>query len=149
MIGAQASLLAELSQSFDAFQSAIAQIGTTYGDSGFEQRVTAFTASDFGRTLPSNSLGSDHGWGSHHLVLGGAVKGRQTYGKFPALVVGGPDDTSTGRWIPTTAVDQFAGTMAKWFNTDANAKTLGSASLVSTVFPNLGRFATADLGFMA
>ena len=140
-IGAQASLLAELSQSLNAFQNAMAQIGVQYGDSAFENRVTAFTASDFGRTLPSNSLGSDHGWGSHHLVVGGAVKGKQTYGKFPALVVGGPDDTSTGRWIPTTSVDQFAATMAKWFGVDNTH--------MSTVFPNLGRFNVPDLGFMS
>ncbi len=140
IIGAQANLFAELSQSMSAFQKAMAQIGTQYGDTDFEKRVTAFTASDFGRTLPSNSLGSDHGWGSHHLVLGGAVQGARTYGKFPALVVGGPDDTSTGRWIPTTAVDQFAATMAKWFGVDSTN--------MSTVFPNLGRFTTPDMGFM-
>ncbi len=138
--GAQANLFAELSQSLNAFQSAMAQIGTQYGDSSFERRVTAFTASDFGRTLPSNFLGSDHGWGSHHLVLGGAVKGQNTYGKWPALTVGGPDDTSTGRWIPTTAVDQFAGTMAKWFGVDS--------TMMPTVFPNLSRFSAPDLGFM-
>ena len=141
VVGAQANLFAELSQSLNAFQNAMGQIGTQYGDPNFEQRVTAFTSSDFGRTLPSNSLGSDHGWGSHHLVLGGAVQGSRSYGKFPALVVGGPDDTSTGRWIPTTAVDQFAGTLAKWFGVDNTN--------IGTVFPNLGRFATADLGFMA
>jgi uncharacterized protein (DUF1501 family) len=140
IIGAQANLLAELSQSLNAFQNAMIKIGQQYNDPAFEQRVTAFTASDFGRTLPSNNLGSDHGWGSHHLVLGGAVKGQRTYGKFPALVVGGPDDTSTGRWIPTTAVDQFAATMAKWFGVDNTN--------MSTVFPNLGRFAAPDLGFM-
>lgn len=140
VVGAQANLFAELSQSLNAFQKAMAQIGTQYNDPDFEKRVTAFTASDFGRTLPSNSLGSDHGWGSHHLVLGGAVQGSRTYGKFPALVVGGPDDTSTGRWIPTTAVDQFAATMAKWFGVDNTN--------MSTVFPNLGRFATPDMGFM-
>ena len=138
--GAQASLFAELSQSMNAFQNAMIQIGAQNNDASFEQRVTAFTASDFGRTLPSNSLGSDHGWGSHHLVLGGAVQGQRTYGNFPALVVGGPDDTSTGRWIPTTAVDQFAATMAKWFGVDSTN--------MSTVFPNLGRFAVPDLGFM-
>ena len=139
--GAQANLFAELSQGLNAFQNAMHQIGAQYLDPNFEQRVTAFTASDFGRTLPSNSLGSDHGWGSHHLVLGGAVQGQRTYGKFPALVVGGPDDTSTGRWIPTTAVDQFAATMAKWFGVDSNH--------MGTVFPNLGRFAAPDMGFMA
>ena len=140
IIGAQANLFAELSQSMNAFQNAMIQIGAQNNDASFEQRVTAFTASDFGRTLPSNSLGSDHGWGSHHLVLGGAVQGQRTYGNFPALVVGGPDDTSTGRWIPTTAVDQFAATIATWFGVDSTN--------ISTVFPNLGRFATPNLGFM-
>jgi len=74
------------------------------------------------------------------MVVGGAVNGQRTYGNFPALVVGGPDDTSTGRWIPTTAVDQFAATMATWFGVDS--------SNITTVFPNLDRFSTPDLGFM-
>jgi uncharacterized protein (DUF1501 family) len=140
IIGAQASLFAELSQSINALNNALIQIGTQYGDPAFPQRVTAFTSSDFGRTLPSNSLGSDHGWGSHHLVFGGAVQGQRTYGTFPALVVGGPDDTSTGRWIPTTAVDQYAATMASWFGVDSTN--------MSTVFPNLSRFSTPNLGFL-
>jgi len=140
IIGAQASLFAELSQSINALNNAMLEIGSQYGDTAFPQRVTAFTSSDFGRTLPSNSLGSDHGWGSHHLVFGGAVQGQRTYGTFPALVVGGPDDTGTGRWIPTTAVDQFAATMANWFGVDSTN--------MSTVFPNLSRFATSNLGFL-
>ncbi len=141
IVGAQANLFAELSQSLNAFQNAMTKIGVQYGNTNFDKQVTCFTSSDFGRTLPSNSLGSDHGWGSHHLVVGGGVNGQRTYGKFPALVVGGPDDTSTGRWIPTTAVDQFAATMAKWFGIDNTN--------MSTVFPNLGRFAMPDMGFMA
>jgi uncharacterized protein (DUF1501 family) len=138
--GAQANLFAELSQSLNAFQNAMTAIGTQYTDPQFNQRVTAFTSSDFGRTLPSNSQGSDHGWGSHHIVVGGAVNGQRSYGNFPALVVGGPDDTSTGRWIPTTAVDQFAATLATWYGVDS--------SNINTVFPNLNRFAAPDLGFM-
>ncbi len=141
ILGSQANLFAELSQSINAFQSAVAKIGATYGDPDFEKRVTTFTNSDFGRTFPSNALGSDHGWGSHHIVVGGAVKGQRTYGKWPTLAVGGPDDTSTGRWIPTTSVDQFAATLAKWFGVDDTK--------MSTVFPNLGRFAAPDLGFMS
>ncbi|MDQ6939539.1 MAG: DUF1501 domain-containing protein [Verrucomicrobiota bacterium] len=140
ILGSQANLFAELSQSLNAFQCAMHKIGVQYGDVDFEKRVTAFTNSDFGRTFPSNLLGSDHGWGSHHLVMGGAVNGQRTFGKWPTLAVGGPDDTSTGRWIPTTSVDQFAATLAKWFGVDANK--------MSTVFPNLGRFAVPDLGFM-
>ena len=132
-IGSHANLLAELSQSMFAFQRAMEQLGLS-------KNVTSFTASDFGRTFPSNGQGSDHGWGSHHLILGGAVKGQQTYGKFPTLAVNGPDDTSTGRWIPTTAIDQYFSTIATWFGVDSGN--------LSTVFPNLGRFAGTNLGFI-
>jgi uncharacterized protein (DUF1501 family) len=132
-LGAHANLLAEVSQSLFAFQRAIEQLGLSRG-------VTAFTASDFGRTFPSNGSGSDHGWGSHHLILGGAVNGRRTYGRFPALAVGGPDDTNTGRWIPTTAIDQYFATLASWFGVDR--------SNLPTVFPNLGRFSAPNLGFV-
>jgi uncharacterized protein (DUF1501 family) len=125
--------MAELSQSMNAFQRGMEQLGL--GDS-----VTSFTASDFGRTFPSNGAGSDHGWGSHHLILGGAVNGQRTYGNFPALTINGPDDTSTGRWIPTTAIDQYFATLASWFGVDSGN--------ISTVFPNLGRFASPNLGFV-
>ena len=138
--GAHSNLLAELSQCLNAFQSAMDQIGTLHGDPTFAQRVTAFTCSDFGRTFPANGQGSDHGWGSHHLILGGAVKGQRTYGAFPALTVGGPDDVSTGRWIPSTACDQYFATLATWFGVDSGN--------LSTVFPNLGRFGSANLGFL-
>lgn len=139
IIGAHANLLAELSQSLNEFQNAMVQLG-------LQDKVTLFTASDFSRTFPSNSSGSDHGWGSHHLILGGSgggvgsVLGGKTYGVFPTLVVNGPDDTGTGRWIPTTATDQYLGTIATWFGVDPGN--------LATVFPNIGRFATANLGFM-
>ena len=129
----QAGLLGELSQALAAFHAATVELGVA-------QSVTAFTSSDFGRTLPSNGAGSDHGWGSHHLVLGGAVQGGDLYGTFPTLVVNGPDDTGEGRWIPTTSVDEYAATLATWFGV--------SASDLSTVLPNIGRFATSNLGFM-
>jgi uncharacterized protein (DUF1501 family) len=138
--GSHANLLAEISQCMNAFQSAMDQIGTLHGDSSFAQRVTAFTCSDFGRTFPGNGQGSDHGWGSHHLILGGAVQGQKTYGKFPTLAVNGPDDTSTGRWIPSTSCDQYFATLATWFGVDP--------SNLTTVFPNLGRFASPNLGFI-
>ncbi|HEY5914801.1 MAG TPA: DUF1501 domain-containing protein [Verrucomicrobiae bacterium] len=132
-IGSHANLLAELSQGMFAFQRAMEQLGLA-------NNVTAFTASDFGRTFPSNGQGSDHGWGSHHLILGGAVKGQHTYGRFPTLAINGPDDTSTGRWIPAIAVDQYFATLATWFGVDSG--NLG------TVFPNLNRFSTPNLGFV-
>jgi uncharacterized protein (DUF1501 family) len=132
-VGSHANLLAELSQSVIAFQRAMEQLGLA-------NNVTTFTASDFGRTFPSNGQGSDHGWGSHHMILGGAVKGQRTYGAFPTLAVNGPDDTSTGRWIPTTAIDQYFATLATWFGVDN--------SHLATVFPNLGRFSTSNLGFL-
>jgi len=133
LLGSHTNLLAELSQSMIAFQRAMEQLGLS-------DSVTSFTASDFGRTFPSNGNGSDHGWGSHHLILGGAVNGGRTYGQFPALSVNGPNDTSTGRWIPTTAIDQYFATLATWFGVDAGNLT--------TVFPNIGRFASPNLGFI-
>ena len=132
-VGSHANLLAELSQCLLPFQRAMEQLGLS-------KSVTAFTASDFGRTFPSNGQGTDHGWGSHHLILGGAVNGQQTYGKFPTLAVNGPDDTSTGRWIPTTAIDQYFATLAAWFGVDKGN--------LATVFPNIGRFAAPNLGFV-
>jgi len=132
-IGAHANLLAELSQGMFAFQRAMDQLGLS-------NNVTTFTSSDFGRTFPCNGDGSDHGWGGHHLIMGGAVNGRRTYGRFPTLTVNGPDDTSTGRWIPTTAVDQYFATLASWFGVDSGN--------LNTVFPNLNRFASSNLGFV-
>jgi uncharacterized protein (DUF1501 family) len=140
IVGAHANLLAELSQSLLTFQRAMEQLGLA-------NKVTAFTASDFSRTFPSNGQGSDHGWGSHQLIVGGlgagsggSVNGGQTYGKLPTLTVNGPDDTGTGRWIPTTATDQYFATLATWFGVDPGN--------LSTVFPNLGRFASSNLGIM-
>jgi len=132
--GAHASLLAQIS----------AGIGSFYADMttlGIADQVTLFTASDFGRTLRSNGDGSDHGWGNHQIVVGGAVKGGDIYGKMPTLVVDGPDDTSQGRWIPTTSVDEYAATLATWFGV--------SATDLPTVLPNIGRFAKPNLGFLA
>jgi uncharacterized protein (DUF1501 family) len=137
-LGSHANLFAELSQCLYVFQRAMEQLNLLYP--GMSNHVTTFTSSDFGRTFPSNGQGSDHGWGSHHLIMGGAVQGQKTYGKFPTLAINGPDDTNTGRWIPTTACDQYFATLASWFGVDN--------SNLSTVFPNLGRFATPNLGFV-
>ncbi len=141
ILGGHSNLLTELSKAMNALHQAMGDIGVLRGTgAGLQNSVTSFTVSDFARTFPCNGSGSDHGWGGHHLVVGGAVKGGATYGKFPTLAVNGPDDTSTGRWIPTTAVDQYAATLATWFGIDSNH--------IETVFPNLGRFATSNLGFI-
>jgi uncharacterized protein (DUF1501 family) len=134
LTGTHANLLNEISEAMYAFQRAMEQLGV--GD-----KVTTFTASDFSRTFPTNSQGSDHGWGAHHLIMGGAVNGGETYGSIPAFVINGPDDTGTGRWIPTLSVDQYSATLAKWFGVDPG-------STMETIFPNVTRFSTADLGFM-
>ena len=121
-----------------AFQAAVQEMG-------LGQQVITFTECEFGRSLqPSGSgsgSGSDHGWGSHHLVMGGAVKGGQVYGKIPSLQLGGPDDAGNRSvLIPSTSLDQYGATLARWFG-------VGPAEM-PTVFPNLGNFALADLGFL-
>lgn len=131
--GAHANLLRDVSQSLNAFNNALIQIGA-------QNQVTTFTSSDFGRTYNTNGDGSDHGWGSHHFVMGGAVRGGDIYGRMPNFAINGPDDTGRGRWIPTTSVDEYAGTLAKWFGV--------SPTDLPVVLPNLGRFAKPDLGFM-
>ena len=132
-LGDHADLLTELSEAMTAFYLATAEIGKA-------TQVTTFTASDFGRTFASNGRGSDHGWGGHHIVMGGAVRGARLYGRYPQLVLEGPDDTDFGRWIPTTSVDEYAATLARWFGVSATDMPL--------VFPNIGRFAAPNLGFM-
>jgi len=134
-INRQQTLLVQLSKALAAFHQATVQLGV-------DSSVTTFTLSDFARTLkPASGGGSDHAWGNHQLVLGGAVRGRTSYGTFPTLALGGPDDFSTeGRWIPTLATDQVVATLASWFGV--------SAADLATVVPNLGRFPTADLGFL-
>ena len=131
--GAHAGLLEQVSKAVEAFHRSTIELG-------IENQVTLFTASDFGRTFRSNGDGSDHGWGSHHLVVGGAVRGGDLYGKMPVLTVNGPDDTGLGRWIPTTSVDEYAATLASWFGV--------SATDLPVVLPNIGRFAKPNLGFL-
>jgi len=132
-LATQDVLLDDLSTSLTAFYAATNELAVA-------PNVTTFTASDFGRTLPGNGGGSDHGWGSHQLIVGGAVQGGDLYGHVPTLVVEGPDDSGEGRWIPTTSVDEYSATLARWFG--VGATDLGA------IFPNLGRFNTPNLGFM-
>jgi uncharacterized protein (DUF1501 family) len=132
-VGAHANLLQQVSQAMNAFYDATVELGCA-------DRVTTFTASDFGRTYSSNGDGTDHGWGAHHLVMGGAVNGGDIYGRMPTLTIGGPDDTAQGRWIPTTSVDEYGATLARWFGV--------SATNLSVAFPNIGRFANPNLGFV-
>ena len=132
--GTHAGLLAQISQAVNAFHNATIELGVA-------NQVTTFTASDFGRTYRSNGDGSDHGWGSHHFIVGGAVNGTELYGKMPTLTVNGPDDTGQGRWIPTTSVDEYAATLATWFGV--------SPTDLPTVLPNIGRFAKPNLGFLS
>jgi uncharacterized protein (DUF1501 family) len=104
--------MAQVAQSIGYFMSSLNSLG-------LQNNVTLFTASDFGRTLLSNGDGSDHGWGSHHFVAGGAVRGKAMYGQFPRTALGGPDDIGSGRLLPTTAVSQMAGSMAAWMGLSA------------------------------
>lgn len=131
----QAGLYPQLSQALNAFMNAMQELGT-------ENNVTTFTESDFSRTLqPNSTLGTDHAWGGHHLVLGGAVKGNDIYGKFPSLVLGGPDDTDmSGRWIPSISIEQYGATLCSWFGI--------RPSDLAKVFPNLSSFSSAPLGFL-
>src|SRR5215204_1488572 len=147
----QDTLLLQLSQALNAFYNLLKnELGNPssgfYIGSDVTQEVTAFTLSDFGRTLqPAGAgavVGSDHGWGNHQLVLGGAVRGGDFYGTFPSLALNGPDDADTrGRWIPTTSVEQYAATLASWYGL--------SQSDFPAVFPLLDRFPTANMGFMS
>jgi len=131
----QVALLSTVSQGMSAFYQATQELGVA-------NQVTAFTLSEFSRTLePSSNGGTDHAWGSHQLILGGAVKGNAIYGTFPTLALGGPNDADqNGRWIPTTALDQYAATLATWFG-------VGAANLPS-IFPNLVNFTGNNLGFL-
>jgi uncharacterized protein (DUF1501 family) len=126
-------LLAQLSEAMQAFYDATVELGVA-------NQVTTFTASEFGRTYIPNASGTDHGWGNHQLIMGGAVQGGDIYGQMPSLVVGANDDTGRGRWIPSTSVDEYSATLARWFGiSDTN---------LPVVLPNIGRFAKPNLGFM-
>jgi len=132
----QNNLLRQLDAALKAFYDATVEMGVSAD-------VTTFVVSDFGRALqPASGAGSDHGWASHLLVMGDSVAGGDVYGRFPQYALGGPEDSSnSGRWIPSTSIDQYGATMASWFGVQA-------ADLPS-VFPNLPNFTTQNLGFMA
>jgi uncharacterized protein (DUF1501 family) len=132
-LATQQQLLRYVSQYVNAFWSAMSEIGT-------QKNVTLFTMSDFGRTLTSNGSGADHGWGSHHFVVGGAVLGGKFYGAMPDLTLGGPDDFGQGRLVPTTSADQYAATLSKWFGV--------SESNLNSIFTNLPNFPVRNLGFL-
>jgi len=139
-----ADLMARLAHAMKYFDTAL-------GAMSAQSKVTTFTASDFGRTFTSNGDGTDHGWGAHHFVMGGAVKGGDIYGAFPLLGTknannnnfdSSPDQIGNGSLLPTTSVDQLGATLAKWFGV--------SDSDALTVFPNLANFnaGSRNLGFM-
>ena len=129
---AHPALLSSLSEALASFHAATAELGVA-------NQVTTFTASDFGRTLSSNGDGSDHGWGSHHFVLGGAVKGGRYWGQAPVVASNGPDDVGQGRLLPTTSVDQLAATLAAWMGVPATE--------LPTVLPHIGNFTLRNLGY--
>lgn len=120
--------------------SAIAQFYSSIEQAGLQNSVTVFTASDFGRTLTHNGDGSDHGWGSHHFILGGAVTGGRYYGRAPSISVTSNDQVGRGRLLPSTSVDEYAATLGLWFGVPP--------SYLSIVAPNIGRFTSPNLGFM-
>ena len=128
------TLLSQLGAAFEYFD----QLMVT---SGLSSQVTLFTVSDFGRTLTANSDGTDHGWGSHHIVAGGGVSGQNIYGSYPVVGANQANDVGAGRLIPTTAVEQYGGTLARWMGL--------SDSQVREVFPNFGNFGSDPyLGLM-
>ena len=127
------ALMRELSHALTSFYEATVELGVSH-------QVTTFTASEFGRTLTSNGDGTDHGWGSHQMVIGDAVMGGRVFGTMPELAIGSNDDVGQGRMIPTTSIDQYAATLASWYGL--------SPSQIADTFPTLANFNFADLGFM-
>ena len=127
-------LMNQLGPALAAFHAATVEMGVA-------EHVTTFTGSDFGRTLTTDGDGSDHGWGSMHFVLGGAVRGRAFYGAAPVIANNGPDDVGQGRLLPAISVDQFGATLGRWFG--------ANDSELATVMPDLANFSVRNLGFMA
>jgi uncharacterized protein (DUF1501 family) len=129
----QPLLLDSLADALNSFYSATVELGIS-------DKVTTFTASDFGRAIVNNDDGADHGWGGTHFVLGGAVKGRQIYGKSPIYANNGPDDVGQGRLLPSISVDQYAATLASWFGV--------SDAQMATVLPSINNYSTRNIGFL-
>ncbi|HEU4779539.1 MAG TPA: DUF1501 domain-containing protein [Steroidobacteraceae bacterium] len=127
------NLMTRVNAAMSAFYAATVELGVA-------DRVTTFTASDFGRTLSSNADGSDHGWGSHHFVMGGAVQGGRFYGTAPSVSIQTPDQVGQGRLLPSTSVDEFAATLARWFGCATNE--------LPGILPNVGNFTNTSLGFV-
>ena len=127
-------LMRELNHSLNSFYNATVELGVS-------DKVTTFTASDFGRTLTSNGDGTDHGWGSHQMVMGDAIDGGKFIGTMPELVIGSNDDIGEGRIIPTTSVDQYAASLAGWYGL--------SGSQLSETFPNLANFNEQSLALFS
>jgi uncharacterized protein (DUF1501 family) len=134
-IATQQTLFAQLSSALNAFYNATVELNLA-------QQVTSFTMSDFSRTYqPASDGGSDHAWGSLQMIMGGAVDGGDIYGTLPVFTPGGPSDVGTnGRWIPTTPIDQYGATLAKWFGVPAGD--------FAAIFPNLANFPTQTLTFL-
>jgi uncharacterized protein (DUF1501 family) len=134
-LAAENALLGGLASAMSAFYNATVEMGVN-------QNVVTFTESEFGRTCqPSSTNGTDHAWGSHHLVIGGPLKAADVYGTYPLLALNGPDDLSgRGVWVPTTSLEQYGATRASWFG-------VPDASL-NSVFPNLSSFSSRNLGFV-
>lgn len=135
ILTAHPTLMGRMGGAMRAFHDSMVELGIS-------DKVTAFTASDFGRTLTSNANGSDHGWGSMHFVMGGAVHGRDFFGPAPALADNGPDDVGQGRLLPALSVDQYGATLASWFGV--------ASGQMSTVLPNIVNYnpSTWNLGFV-
>ncbi len=128
-----ARLMPQLDFAMNAFYAATQELGVA-------DKVTSFTASDFGRTFASNGDGTDHGWGSHHFIMGGGVQGGRYYGRAPAVAVTGNDQVGQGRLLPAVSVDEYGASLASWFG--------ASSTELATIFPNLSRFPNANMGLL-
>jgi uncharacterized protein (DUF1501 family) len=131
----QQTLFSQLDPALTAFYNSTVELGV-------QQQVTSFTLSDFSRTYqPGSNGGTDHAWGSNHMILGGAVQGGDVFGKLPTFALGGPDDAgNNGRWIPSTSVDQYGATLASWFGV--------TPTDLASIFPNLANFTAPTFSFL-